>query len=131
MKSINPNCFFFLLINVERALQFGGQLPATFLASMLRLGRKYGFATFEKAALGRLHHDCPTKLFLWDFLELESRRQIDFDHNPEDIISIAHEFRLFTTLPAAYAKYLQCRTLVTFFSHKNDFSLIISLNRRE
>jgi hypothetical protein len=90
---------------------------------MLRLGRKYGFATFENVALERLHHDCPTKLLLWNSLEKDSRhRQIDFDDlGSDDVVAIAHEFRLFTTLPAAYVKYLQCRNLVTFFSHQSDF----------
>jgi hypothetical protein len=87
------------------------------LGSMLRLGRKYGIAIFENAALERLHHDCPTKLYLWDSLEhvFSDGRQIEgIDDSDWGVVSLAHEFSLFTTLPAAYAKYLQCRSLVTF-----------------
>jgi hypothetical protein len=84
---------------------------------MLRLGRKYDITTFEKEALERLHHDCPTQLEMWDALEISSQtRQTNFDACDSDfVIPIAHEFRLFTILPAAYIKFLQCRTLVTFF----------------
>ena len=112
--------FFLLscLSMLKRTLEYGRLLPPKVLGSMLRLGRKYGIATFEDAALESLHHDCPTTLFEWD--SGSEHRKIDFrsdDNGPEDVISIAHEFRLFTTLPAAYTIYLKYRGLVTFFSH--------------
>ncbi|SRR5258705_163090 len=100
-------------------LEFGRTLSSNVVGSMLRLGRKYAIPCFENEALRRLHHDFPTTLGEWDSSE---DRQITDDVKIPTIlrvISIAHEFRLFTILPAAYAKYLEYQFLVASFCHEN------------
>ena len=110
---------FFILINVERMLGFGRKLPARVAGSMLRLGRKYVIACLENEVLRRLHHDFPTTLAEWDSSE---DRQIEDGSELVtvfEVISIAHEFRLFTILPAVYAKYVELLPLVASFCHNN------------
>jgi len=86
---------------------------------MLRLGRKYVIDHLENEAMERLHNDYPTSLDDWESL-CDDNRQIE-DSQAEvntttEIVSIAHEFRLFTIMPAAYAQYLELQTLVASFS---------------
>jgi len=124
--------FFFILINVERMLEFGRSLPSVVVGSMLRLGRKYDIPCFEKEALSRLHHDFPTTLEKWDSSEDRQIRDTE-DDDPFltifGVISIAHEFGLFTILPAAYSKYLQLQFLVASFCLETRWFLIISSSR--
>jgi len=102
-------------------LEFGRSLPSGVVRSMLRLGRKYAIPCLEKEALSRLRHDFPTTLEEWDTSEPEDHQIKDANslHTVLGVISIAHEFRLFTILPAAYAEYLGISFLVASFCHKN------------
>jgi hypothetical protein len=116
---------------LKRILKFGRKLSAPVLGSMLRLGRKYEIEHLENEALERLRHDYSTTLQAWDSLSYDRRR---IEDDPESgsmdpitkIISIAHEFHLFTILPAAYAQYLQQQTLVVLFHFQALWFLILS-----
>jgi len=80
---------------------------------MLRLGRKYAIPYLEHEALDRLHHDYPKSLKEWDALwDDPSKKLIEGDASVANIIELAHEFQLHTTLPAAYSKYLCVKLLV-------------------
>ena len=62
---------------------------------------------------------CTTTLAEWDPSE---DRQIEDGSEMVtvfEVISIAHEFRLFTILPAVYAKYVGLLPLVASFCHNN------------
>jgi len=92
---------------------------------MLRLGGKYLIDHLENEAMSRLHNDYPTSLDDWESL-CDDSRQIE-DSQAEittttEIISIAHEFRIFTILPAAYAQYLELRTLVGVVQSINRYN---------
>ena len=108
----------FMCSMLERSLNIHKDLTIKVLISMLRLGRKYAFTHFEKKALEALHHDYPTTLKEWDSLSHESRRIQHFFGRKKNlyittqVISIGHEFDLFTILPAAYVSYLQHGSLV-------------------
>jgi len=89
------------------------------LGSMLRLGNKYAIDHIENKALRVLHHDYPKTLEEWDAL---SHDQFQIRNDPQlrssttsEVISIGHEFQLYTILPAAYARYLNQRLLVGSF----------------
>src|SRR5258705_7527621 len=97
---------------LKRTFNLVEDLNARVVRSMLRLGRKYAIAHIENKALQALHHDYPTTLQEWDSLSL-NRRHIKYgderlakSNTTTRVISIAHEFKLFTILPAAYAKYV-------------------------
>jgi hypothetical protein len=114
---------------LKRTLQHGRELDPAVLGSMLRLGKKYDIADLENSALECLHHEFPTSLSEWDSLERGddldlNHRRLGIRSNPGDIvdiISIAHEFHLFTILPAAYGQYLQIWEIVVFSAHTSFF----------
>ena len=91
---------------------------------MLRLGRKYVIAHLENKGLETLLNNLPTTFQKWDS-QVQIRKH-DLNSITE-LVSIAHEFRLFTKLPAAYTLYLQRQSLVASFSCKTlyGFSFLI------
>jgi len=106
-----------------RTHNFRLKLPVALVASMLRLGRKYAIPHLENEALARLYHDYPKSLKEWDALiDDPSTELIDCDACSADtiqvasIIGLAHEFQLYTVLPAAYSSYLYEQYLVRTFT---------------
>ena len=85
---------------------------------MLRLGKKYGISYLETEAISRLHQDFPSTLESWDGLNIINKPYRIYAHMEREtlckVISLAHEFQLWTILPAAYSNYVISQHLVRF-----------------
>ena len=54
----------------------------------------------------------------WDSLYDRNRnsRILEINYDQDEIIALAHEFRLFSLLPAIYVRYLRTWNIVVFFA---------------
>ncbi|KAJ7634546.1 hypothetical protein FB45DRAFT_743239, partial [Roridomyces roridus] len=74
--------------------------PFEEIAAMLRLGRKYGFSAAEANAVRRIHWEFLITLAAWDKSSASFIRVDFYEGLVADILNLAHEFGLNSSIPA-------------------------------
>jgi len=87
-------------------------LPFSFIAAIVRLGRKYDFKNLLAAAVQRLTYENPSTFESWEALTRIVNNQLGYSatkihHSASimfDMLSLARENNVFTVLPCAYLR---------------------------
>ncbi|KAF7345117.1 BTB domain-containing protein [Mycena venus] len=96
-------------------------VPLSFVAAIVRMGRKYEFKELLAAALQRLTDENPTTLDEYEKLTNEngisytSTRITHYRNMSFDVITLTRENGLLTVLPCAYLRAILYTNLVNFF----------------
>ncbi|KAJ7634521.1 hypothetical protein FB45DRAFT_829782 [Roridomyces roridus] len=96
---------------------FGDQEALSFevIAAMLRLGRKYGFATAEANAIRRIHFEYPNNLDIWDRSSNAFTKIEEYEGLVADILNLAHEFGINSSVPVIAYSCLYMHSLDEIF----------------
>lgn len=94
-------------------LRFEDKEMRTFdeIAAMLRLGRKYEIAAAEANAVRRLHLEFPSDLGEWESSGYFTKMK-NYDGMTFDVLNLAHEFGINSSIPTMAYACLQTEALV-------------------
>ncbi|KAJ7634508.1 hypothetical protein FB45DRAFT_829764 [Roridomyces roridus] len=106
---------FLLGILYDNPFEFKKSLGFDMAVALLRLGRKYGIPTAEASAIRRIHSEFPAAFEAWNRNELLLEVE-DVDRNLIDILTLAYEFGINTSIPTIAYACLRDKSLEQIFT---------------